>query len=78
MGLPPCALIYPRATATYLVIRAAPGKKADFEVIVQEIAHGLYHLEAGISDVRVGHPSCDEVLWRHRLFRVSMLHLHVF
>jgi len=31
------------------------------QVIVQEIAHGLYHLEAGISDVRVCHPSCNEV-----------------
>mmetsp|Transcript_32898 Transcript_32898/g.48028 ORF Transcript_32898/g.48028 Transcript_32898/m.48028 type:complete len:391 (-) Transcript_32898:272-1444(-) len=44
-----------------LHFRAKPGKKAEFEVIVQEIAHGLYHLEAGISDVRVGHPSCNEV-----------------
>jgi len=41
--------------------RAAPGKRREFEVIVQQIAHGLYHFEAGISDVRVGHPSCDEV-----------------
>lgn len=41
--------------------KAAEGKREDFEVIVQEIAHGLYHLEAGISDVRVGHPSCSEV-----------------
>jgi hypothetical protein len=42
--------------------RAAPGKLQQFEVLVQQIAHGLYHFEAGISDVRVGHPSCDEVL----------------
>lgn len=41
--------------------KAKPGKKTEFEVIVQEIVHGLYHLEAGISDVRVGHPNCNEV-----------------
>jgi len=44
-----------------LHFKAAAGRKADFEVVVQEIAHGLYHLEAGISDVRVCHPNCNEV-----------------
>ena len=60
----PCVCKDSLARTPYLPIhaRAAPGKRQQFEVIVQQIAHGLYHFEAGISDVRVGHPSCDEVL----------------
>ena len=44
-----------------LHFRAAEGKIQEFEVFVQEIAHGLYHMETGISDVRVVHPRCGEV-----------------
>mmetsp|Transcript_9644 Transcript_9644/g.23857 ORF Transcript_9644/g.23857 Transcript_9644/m.23857 type:complete len:382 (-) Transcript_9644:61-1206(-) len=44
-----------------LSFKAGPGKEQDFERIVQEVAHGLYHLSAGISDVRVCHPKCGEV-----------------
>ena len=41
--------------------KAAAGKGEEFDVMVQEIAHGLYHLESGISDVRIAHPSLLEV-----------------
>jgi len=42
---------------------AEEGKMLEFERTVQELAHCLYHLEAGISDVRVCHPCCGEAVF---------------
>eukprot|EP00960_Hanusia_phi_P034170 750896-Hanusia_phi.AAC.3 len=44
-----------------LNFRAHPDKTQEFERIVQRLAHCFYHMESGISDVRVCHPKCGEV-----------------
>mmetsp|Transcript_17340 Transcript_17340/g.43805 ORF Transcript_17340/g.43805 Transcript_17340/m.43805 type:complete len:368 (+) Transcript_17340:245-1348(+) len=43
--------------------RAKEGMVDEFERIVQETAHCMYHLQAGISDVRVCHPKCGEIVF---------------
>lgn len=40
--------LFPALEICAMPLRAKSGKKTEFEVIVQEIVHGLYHLEAGI------------------------------
>lgn len=46
-----------------LSYRSAPGKIEDFERVVQGLARCLYNMEAAVTDVRVCHPCCGEVVF---------------